>query len=435
MANNKIRDNATPPDPALINELYDAMERHPPAIDARKLLIEHYVLVGWTDAAVDATTELLRLAPQDEMAKSYAIALSGNVPLPQTKVPTSQTAYKPLSRAKIDDLQLARQEFTAGWETLRERAQELQQELRLATNLPLEQEYALIYKEFSKQLSAFVDGKVNVEQRVRPPSSVKVARKMEKNRHQALDIAISDLNNMAGWMHSDGSQESPLDKDGVREVLAKRVAALVAALPADLQDQAVAALMHVEHEFLRREYVCKETMLGDPITDIPRANFWVSEDGYAWDMAELAQAIKSQDGVMRNPLSKQMFTPNDVRVIIRHPLGDELGALQVEQRTLSKGVRPATVKRLADLAQVLSADMSPDQMASRHALDEFLAYVATLPETEQRAIDKLRVPAKDSHSGLPFDSTIGEAVRDAQGNRVCIHKIGDFLGQAAHHLG
>jgi hypothetical protein len=258
---------------------------------------------------------------------------------------------------------------------------------------------------------------------------------MEDNRQQALEIAISDLKDMAGWIHSDSSQQPPLDKDGVREALAKRVAALVAALPANLQDHAVTALMHVEHEVLHREYVCKETMLGDPITDIPRANFWVSEDGYAWDMAELAQAIKSQDGVMRNPLSKQMFTPNDVRAIIRHPLGNELGALQVEQSKLSKGVRPATVKRLADLAEVLKADMSPDQMASRHAIDDFLAYVATLPEMEQRSIDKLRIPANDSHNGLPFDSTIGEAVRDAQGNRVCIHKIGDFLGQAARHLG
>lgn len=75
MANNEMRDNATPPDPALISELYDAIERHLPPIDARKLLIEHYILVGWTEAAVDATTELLRLAPQDEMVKSYAIAL------------------------------------------------------------------------------------------------------------------------------------------------------------------------------------------------------------------------------------------------------------------------------------------------------------------------------------------------------------------------
>jgi hypothetical protein len=111
-----------------------------------------------------------------------------------------------------------------------------------------------------------------------------------------------------------------------------------------------------------------------------------------------------------------------------------LAALSLEQSKLCKGVRPETVKRLAGLATILLADMSADQMASRHAIDEFLAYVATLPETEQRSMDKLHVPAKDSHSGLPFDSTIGEAVRDAQGNRVCIHKTGDFLGQAARYL-
>jgi hypothetical protein len=38
-------------------------------------------------------------------------------------------------------------------------------------------------------------------------------------------------------------------------------------------------------------------------------------------------------------------------------------------------------------------------LRSREAIDEFLAYLATLPDAEQQAIDKLSVPARDSHTG------------------------------------
>lgn len=86
------------------------------------------------------------------------------------------------------------------------------------------------------------------------------------------------------------------------------------------------------------------------------------------------------------------------------------------------------------MSAVLLADMSLDQMESRHVVDGFLGYVATLPESEQQALDRLRVPAKDSHTGQAFDTSIGEAVRDAKANRVCIHKTGDFLQQAARYL-
>lgn len=63
-----------------------------------------------------------------------------------------------------------------------------------------------------------------------------------------------------------------------------------------------------------------------------------------------------------------------------------------------------------------------------------MAYLATLPMSEQNAVDKLRVPATDSHTGQKFDTSIGDAVRDAQGNRVCFHKTGDLIRQAVLHL-
>jgi hypothetical protein len=61
-------------------------------------------------------------------------------------------------------------------------------------------------------------------------------------------------------------------------------------------------------------------------------------------------------------------------------------------------------------------------------------YRILVPEIEQKALDGLKCPAKDSHTGQSYDFSIGEAVRDAKGNRVCFHKTGDFIKQAAAHL-
>jgi hypothetical protein len=79
-------------------------------------------------------------------------------------------------------------------------------------------------------------------------------------------------------------------------------------------------------------------------------------------------------------------------------------------------------------------DMSNDQAPSRCNLDEFLAYMATLPASEQRALDNLKVSAVDSHTRQPFDCTIGEALRDARANKTCIHRTADFVSQAVRHL-
>lgn len=105
-----------------------------------------------------------------------------------------------------------------------------------------------------------------------------------------------------------------------------------------------------EHEIFHRKYTNDETMTLDPTSDIPRANFWTSEDGYAWDWVELARAITRGKGVMR---SKQMFTRVDIRANVQHPLGKGLQALQVEQSKLKRGVRPQTIDELDRLAKVL----------------------------------------------------------------------------------
>jgi hypothetical protein len=127
---------------------------------------------------------------------------------------------------------------------------------------------------------------------------------------------------------------------------------------------------------------------------------------------------------MRNPLSKNMFTPTDIQAILHHELGRSLGALQIEQRALKKGFRPQTMDEMDRISAILLEDETDDALLSRKAVDEFMAYIATLPVAEQNAIEKLQVPAKDSHTRRAFDGSIGQTIRDAKGNKLCFHKAG-----------
>ncbi|KAK4186239.1 hypothetical protein QBC35DRAFT_501742 [Podospora australis] len=58
-----------------------------------------------------------------------------------------------------------------------------------------------------------------------------------------------------------------------------------------------------------------------PIEDIPRERFLVTSDRFAWDMQELVREIVGRKGEMRNPVTKEMFRPEDVNKIRAHPLG------------------------------------------------------------------------------------------------------------------
>lgn len=266
----------------------------------------------------------------------------------------------------------------------------------------------------------------------RPPDSAReIARKMKADPAKAFNICISDLETMIKWL-KDTQPKSSLNNDSLREALAKRNRLMIVALPDHLHIHANTSLMHIEHENKWKTYVNDETMYGDAVPDITRENFYCTEDGYAWDMEELSQAITSNKGVMRNPLSKHMFTPGDIRGILSHRLGQSLAALGIEQHKLKQGVRPRTLEEMDCMVKVLMEDMAEDAMQSRLAVDEFLAYVATLPEAEQNAIDNLRVPARDSHTGQAFDGTIGEAVRDAKANKLCFHKAGEFFLHDSH---
>ena len=458
------------PDIELIGELLGHIERSPPALGARELLMQQYATYGWFEAAGDLAQKVLELDPMNGAAKTCLDHLLGTAAGKgkgkgkerentkkerQTKANgkgKSKTgkggrrrtqaggaaAWQP-TLTPITSPKSALRELEEGYKAMLENAKLLHNEAKLLHDLKgmraLDREGHIL------DLAALAQGKVTSVIRPKQLGSVKTIAKamMTENTSDSearIDIAFKDLEEMMRWLRrsDEGKAARSDDRDALRDALVKRVRALKGLLPSDLQVLADKALMHAEHELLQRTYVNTETMYGDEVSDIPRENFFVSEDGYAWDMEELAQAITSGGGVMRNPLSKLMFTPADVGHIVQHPQGKGLAALQVAQSKLKKGVRPKTIDELDRLAKVLLADQTEDQAPSRHSVDAFAAYLATLPRAEQKAIDGLRVPAKDSHTGMEFDTTIGEAVKDAQGNRVCSHKIGDFLTQAAKHL-
>jgi hypothetical protein len=419
------------PDMSLINELYEAIEQNPPAIEARKILVQTLMNAGWLDAARDGARELLQLDPNDSDAQSWNMTLSKEAP---SSMPSTRTAAQQPPPKIPEGIALAQQELAHKYGKLRTRTKLLFRDMPLLRDL-LKTKEIPTNSDNTPESELMADSPTNTIFRPRPPSSARsVARDMERDPGKAVDVAVTDFIEVARWLRSSASQSNPVDNDAIREALVKRVRLITDTLSKELKPHASSALMHVEHELLQRTYVNDETMLGDPVADIPRRHFWVSEDGYAWDMEELAQALTSNGGIFRNPLSRILFTPSDVRAILQHPLGRGLSALQVEQGKLSQGVRLETIEQLENVSAALLEDMSNDQVPSRRAIDEFLVYTAMLPEVEQKAIDKLQVPAKDSHTGQPFDTTIGDAVRDALGNRVCFHKTGDFLRQAASHL-
>jgi len=179
------------------------------------------------------------------------------------------------------------------------------------------------------------------------------------------------------------------------------VSAFQSLLPLDVHPVPSIDFTHIEHELLARSYINDKTIYGDPIPEIPRSNFWASEDGYAWDMDELAATITSNGGVLRNPLSKQMFTASSIRFIISHPLGKRLGALQLTQEKLKSGVRFQTVEELQGLGDVFDGrpDQSDDQMPNRLAMERFLGYLATLAAAEQGGHRRVESARAEQPSG------------------------------------
>jgi hypothetical protein len=392
------------PDMVLIGELMEEMSRRPPAIAARKLLIEHYIAVGWIEAALDNTKELKALSWSDPDVVRFLQVLEKKpeppspekIVLPpapkyfagrktndglvwdaKTGQYKKETASKPKNEkipqnviANVeDDLDAAQQDLITGYRALRARANFVLRDLMHLQ--ALQKKESIVPSRNTARIQKIVNGQADAPTQLRTPRST--ARSMRDNPKAAADLAIADLEEAVEWY----KRLPGTDTDKVRDAIVKRKAALEVALPDELKFFCGVALMHLEHEQLGRNYTNTETMYGDAVKDIPRSNFYVTEDNYAWDMDELVAAIKAGSGVLRNPLSKQMFTPTDVKGIYSHRLATPLAALAVEQREMSKGIRPETISRMEKLSSVLLEDQSADTLPSRHAVDEFLAYVAT----------------------------------------------------------
>lgn len=459
------------PDVALIGELLEDIERNPPAREARVLLMQQYATCGWHDAAGDEAHRVLNIDPSVKEAQTYlwihGTASPGEAGKGKGKVKSVQPDTKSKARERdsrrlqkhrsrapewrpnlipITSPEASLQELEDGYVALLKNANLLLGEMKLLKDLK-----APNCDNDISDLSAITQGQVNNVVKTKSLKGIKavadaIMAKSKASDQSGLDIAMKDLADVAWWSRNLGScgdssytsknaTRDHNEQDEVRKALVKRVKGLKALLPFSLHRLADSAMMHADHELLQRKYVNSETMVSlDPVADIPRTNFWTSEDGYAWDMDELAGAIKSGKGVMRNPLSRQMFTRADIRSIIQHPLGKGLQALRVQQSKLKRGVRTQTISELDTLGKALLEDKSEDGRPSQVAVEAFVAYLETLPSSEQKAIDDLKVPATDSHTGVPFDTSIGEAVTDVQGNRVCSHKVGDFLAQAAVYL-
>jgi hypothetical protein len=310
------------PDLSLISELFESIERFPPGIEARKLLVEHYMSCGWVDAARDSVSELLSIDPKDSDAQRLRKMLhEKEKALPAPANPPKKNAPRKsiISDAEIKDLNEGRSQQATGYQALISKAKVLHWEMNILRDL------------FKQKPNSSLSGAEFISMSESNNNAARtVARQMEQNATRALDIAIQDLTDMAHWLRStkkQAQQAGELDSDVVREALVKRTQAMASSLPPKLQAMATTAQMHIEHEVLQRTYICSKTMYGDPVSEIPRERFWVSEDGYPWDMEELAQATTSNGGVMRNPLSRQLFTPGDVKAIIQHLIGKPLAAL------------------------------------------------------------------------------------------------------------
>ncbi len=439
------------PDLGLIGELLESIERNPLAQEAHIMLMQHYAMCGWDDVAKEEAHRALQIDSTAKEAQRY-LETHNNVKSKNKRVEAIRSreqsaqalTWRP-SLFPVASPKASLQELEDGYVTLLENAK-----LCLSETDAVRSWKALDCEDQISNLAALANGQVSSVVRVKLPEGVKVVAEAivadsSEGRNNSLDVAVKDLEDLAKWlMMSEDSANNSIkgksrstdddDQKDIREALIKRVKALKALLPKALQPVADLAMMHAEHEFLHRKYINDETMAFDAVSDIPRATFWSSEDGYAWDMEELVRAVKSGKGVMRNPLSKQMFTKTDIRAIVQHPLGKGLQALRVEQSKLKRGVRPQTIDELDTLAKILLADMTEDGKPSHLAVEAFVSYLETLPSCEQEAIENLKVPAMDSHTRMAFDMTIGEAVKDVQGNRVCSHKAGDFLVQAVRYL-
>jgi hypothetical protein len=371
----------------LLNTLWTTIENDPTCLQARKLLVEQLTRSGWKDAALDAAKEALKIDPNDQ--EMLIIVLNGQKDVPNPTLPKASAQNPTMKTTKT--LNRGNTVQSIPIPTSDEERNQLEKELtealnelpRLAVLLKKEMEMLVDYRQSENKLYTINVYPKQLEQiellhnlslgniksigSQSSPSARAVARVISgaSSSNEALQSAILDLEDACARLQT---QSKKVDMDDIRDRLAKRCQTIATSLDFRFSGIPKLALMHIEREKLGRSYQNSISMLGDEISEIPRQDFWVCEGGYAWSMEELSMAISSNGGVMRNPLSKEMFSTADIGEIINHPRGAKLQAMAVAQSQMSKGVRPNTITELEKLAKVFLADMSEDQKPSRKAL-------------------------------------------------------------------
>jgi len=362
--------------------------------------------------AIATATALLEIDPTNKVAKEYlrrGTKQSAGICTP------SRTAEIPQELLQMEKT------LEEGYPSLKLEAKILQVELEAVFSL----NKSSANEEILSNLRFISEGNISAAISIPQPVSVReIARRILASPARCTELIVEDFETVVCWS---SCQVPRLETDAIRDRLVKRKTLLEACLPDSMQYGCVAALRQIEREYLQKKYVNSETMLGDRIEDIPTTNFFVSEDNYAWNMEELASAIATNDGVMRNPLSKQMFSDSDIRTILAHPLGQRLKPLQLAQSQLRNGIRPETIDKIEVLGRIMLNDQSIDTAPSRQEMDEFLAYTVTLPEEEQKTINQLKIPSIDRFTRQPFDYSIGESMRDAKANTTCLHKVSTLI--------
>lgn len=358
---------------------------------------------------------LIQIDPNDRVAREQLQDRRNNLP---EVVSSDQHPESGHSKRMQEDWPSSQKSLEDGYTSLKLQAKMLREEIEAVCALG---EYSSDDDKITSNLQAISDGRVSSAVSVVQLVSVReIAREIMKLPRKCQELIVEDFEILVHWARG---QDPPLGPDAIRDRLVKRKTLLEAALPGSMQKFSAAALTQIEREHLQKGYVNSQTMLLDKIENIPKENFFASEDNYAWDMEELADAITASGGVMRNPMSKELFSKSDVRMILAHPLGKRLKLLEEEQSRMKKGVRPATINWIEKLGRIMVAEEAIDAAPSRAAMDEFLAFVATIPETEQKTINSLKIEARDGFSGQAFDYTIGDSVSDAKANTTCFHKV------------
>lgn len=167
--------SSSSPDMTLINMLFDVIESHPPAIEARVLLMQQWVNAGLLDAAEDTAKELLRFDPSNAEAQSFLHSSQNNGAW-QNPGPTGSSTQPnatllkngprappkpgPLPRTPEQRTTMER-ELSEGYEALRARAKVLVQESRLVQDLEQREHISTEPKNHIQNLKALADGRVS----------------------------------------------------------------------------------------------------------------------------------------------------------------------------------------------------------------------------------------------------------------------------------